>query len=258
MLSAKFDKRKNCISSVLLLLLLILGNIFFGVALVSAQSDFIAYRGGGFHDGQIDGYIDSSDWNDAGYYPSVALAPSGTGELWIKHSAGTLFIALKFTADSSNPWVGIQYQESVPMASGADGSIFGNDNLGSGYVDVTFGGEGVVSADSSQDGVGYMYVTASNVVSLELKKPLSSGDSGDIAWDVGNSYNLTLIWDSDGGGSSEGSADHQSGSIENISIFLNPDVIPEFSALIMTLSLIATTLLVIIYKRKSILQHSKN
>ena len=260
MLFVKFDKRKSCISLGLLLSLLIFGNIFFGVSLVSAQSDFIAFRGGGFHDGMIDGYIDlTSEWNDANYYPSVELTPQGTAEVWIKHAAGILFIALKFTADSDNPWVGIQYQESDHMSSGADGSMIGNDGLGANkYVDVTFGGEGIVSADSSQDGIGAIIVSDSNVVSIELKKPLSSGDSGDIDWVVGESYPIILIWDSDGGGSNGGSSNHQSGSDATMSIFLDPNLIPEFSELAIYISLIVFTSTLVVYKRKSILQHSKN
>ena len=257
MMLIKFSKRKISISLVLCVLL-VFGNIFFGVSLVSAQSDLIAYRGTGFHYGSIDAYIDlQTEWNDANYYPSVELAPQGTAEVWIKHSPQTLYIALKFTVDSADPWVGFQFEQSDHMASGADGAILGNSQLGS-YADVTFGGAGSVSKDSIQDGYGAIHVSSSNVVSVELYKPLRSDDSNDIDWVTGETYSLVLIWDSDGGGSDGGSADHKSASDTNMSITLDPNLIPEFSEIAVYVSLIAFTCALVFFKRKSILQNRKN
>jgi hypothetical protein len=203
-------------------------------------------------DGEIDGVI-GSEWDDAGNYPGTAIEPTGTAEIWTKHDGTYLYIAIEFTADSSNPWVGIQFEKTGHMSSGADGAIFGHDRIGANeYRDISFGGFGSISSDTQQDGVGAINVGTSNVVTIELKKPLSSGDSAgaDIDWNVDDSYTLIILWDSNGGGSSGGSSGHTGSSQVNRTIFINPNVIPEFSALTIVAALATIAILALTLRRK--------
>ena len=151
---------------------------------VYAQFDFNAFLGSSISDGEIDGVI-GSEWDDAGSYAKIAIEPTGTAEIWTKNDGTYLYIAIEFDADSSNPWVGIQFERTSHMSSGADGAIFGHDRIGANeYRDISFGGFGSISSDANQDGVGAINVGTSNLVAIELKKPLSSGDSAgaDIDW----------------------------------------------------------------------------
>ena len=75
------------------------------------------------------------------------------------------------------------------MQSGADGALFGHDeHAPNGYRDISFNGFTDVSEDASQDGTGAITTDSSNLVTVELKKPLSSGGSKgkDVAWTEGN------------------------------------------------------------------------
>lgn len=219
---------------------------------VYAQGDFEVFMGSSILDGEIDGVI-GSEWDDAGNYPGTAIEPTGTAEIWTKHDGTYLYIAIEFTADSSNPWVGIQFEKTGHMSSGADGAIFGHDRIGANeYRDISFGGFGSISSDTQQDGVGAINVGTSNVVTIELKKPLSSGDSAgaDIDWNVDDSYTLIILWDSNGGGSSGGSSGHTGSSQVNRTIFINPNVIPEFSALTIVAALATIAILALTLRRK--------
>jgi hypothetical protein len=100
--------------------------------------------------------------------------------------------------------------------------LFGDDNFAAnGYRDASMTGakskSGIV-VDATQHGVGAMGVGAGNVVTLELKKPLNSGDTAgkDIAWTAGNVYSMVIVWDTDGGGSSGGNADHAGGTTPTV------------------------------------------
>lgn len=85
---------------------------------------------------------------------------------------------MRFWADSSNPWVGIQYERTNHISPGADGTLFDHDHIGAnGYRDISFGGFGSISTDAIQDGVGAIHVSDSNLIAVESKKPLNSGDS---------------------------------------------------------------------------------
>ena len=68
--------------------------------------------------------------------------------------------------------------------------------------------------DSLQNGKGAIVVGSGNTVTIELKKPLNSGDTvgKDIAWVPGNVSSMVMVWDTDGGGSSGGMADHTGGT----------------------------------------------
>jgi hypothetical protein len=127
--------------------------------------------------------------------------------------------------------VAIQFDVSSHMSSGADGAIFGHDRIGANeYRDISFGGVGTISVDATHNGVGAISVGDSNQVTIELKKPLDSGDSfgADIDWTVGDTYTLIFRWDSNGGGSSGGDSSHLSGPARNRAVFINTDEIPEF------------------------------
>lgn len=71
-----------------------------------------------------------------------------------------------------------------------------------------------MKADVTQNGKGALTVGAGNVITIELKKPLSSGDAAgkDISWAIGGTYTMVIAWDSDGGGSSGGKVDHTGGT----------------------------------------------
>jgi len=231
--------------------------ILFGTILVSsivpiyAQFEFDSFLGSNISDGEIDGVI-GSEWDDAGNYPGTSIEPTGTAEIWTKNDGTYFYIAIEFTADSSNPWVGIQFEKTSHMSPGADGAIFGHDRIGANeYRDISFGGFGLISSDVIQDGVGAINVGTSNFVTIELKKPLSSGDSAgfDIDWNVDESYTLIILWDSNGGGSSGGSSGHTGSSQVNRTIFINPNVIPEFSVLTVFVALVAIAILILIFKR---------
>jgi hypothetical protein len=56
-----------------------------------------------------------------------------------------------------------------------------------------------------------MMTDTSNHIRVELKKKLHNSrdlDGQDVEWSIGNSYSITAIWDSNGLGSSGGSASH--------------------------------------------------
>lgn len=227
---------------------------------VYAQADFNAYLGSTISDGEIDGII-GSEWDDAGNFPGTAIEPQGTAEIWTKHDGTYLYIAMQFTADSANPWVAFQFGSASHMSSGADGALFGHDRLGANeYRDISFGGLGSISADQNQDGVGAIRVGASNLITIEVKKPLDSGDSAghDIEWSVGNTHTLIIMWDSNGGGSSGGSRSHQSGLGGDKTVLLNTDEIPEFPGLTIVAVLIAVTFLIIFFKRTGALVNHRD
>ena len=222
------------------------------IELVYAQFDFNAFLGNSISNEEIDGII-GSEWDAARNYLDIAIEPQATADIWTKHDETYLYIAMQFTADSANPWVAFQFALSNHMSSGADGAIFGHDRLGANeYRDISFGGLGSISADPIQDGVGAINVGALNLITVELKKPLNSGDSSgsDIDWTLGNSYTLIIRWDSNGGGSSGGGSSHLSGSANDKTIFINPNEIPEFSTLTLFLTITTITVLVVILKKR--------
>ncbi len=220
---------------------------------VSAESDFTAFLGNQISDSEIDGVI-GSEWDDAGYYTNVAIDPQGTADVWTKHAGAYLYIAVRFTADSDNPWVCFQLGRTACMVANTDGAIFGHDSYAAnGYRDIFFNGIAAVTVDDSQDGTGAMTVNASNVVTVELKKPLSSGDSDgkDIEWTVDSTYSLIIMWNSNDYGSSGGSVSHDDGSLTARTIFINSvDTIPEFSGLLFAVLLVATTTSTVVLNRK--------
>jgi hypothetical protein len=57
------------------------------------------------------------------------------------------------------------------------------------------------------------------------------------------------MWDSDGGGSSGGSVSHKTGTPTARTMFINPDVIPEFPGLIFLAVLAAMAIATLIFKR---------
>jgi hypothetical protein len=257
---AKYNRMNGLTSLVLILMVILLVTAYVEVKPVYAQFDFNAYLGKSILDEEIDGII-GSEWDDAGNHPDISINPQGTAEIWTKHDGTFLYIAMEFMADSSNPWVGIQYERTNHMSSGADGALFGHDRIGANeYRDISFGGFGSISTDSIQNGVGAISEGDSNLITVELKKPLNSGDSAgnDIEWTVGKTYTLIIRWDSNGGGSSGGTTSHLSGSVRDRTILINLDEIPEFSGLTLFVSLIAFAIILIILKRRPPLQISKN
>ena len=216
-----------------------------------AQFDFNAFLGSQIVDENIDGLI-GSEWNDASNYVDIAIEPYETAEVWTKNDETYLYLAMQFTADSINPWVAIQFDIPSHMSSGADGAIFGHDRLGANeYRDISFGGVGSITVDSTQNGIGVINVGNSNKVTIELKKPLASGDSAgaDIDWTIGSIYTLIFRWDSNGGGSSGGDSSHQSGPARNRTIFINTDEITEFSGLALFVASIITSIIVVLLKK---------
>ena len=260
MLSNKTSRKSRRILLSFFVMVTFLLTAYLTVEPVFAQADFNAYLGNAIPDGEIDGEI-GSEWDDAGNYPGTGIEPSGTAEVWTKNDGTYLYIAMQFTADSDNPWVAFQFDSTNHMSSGADGAIFGHDGLASNeYRDISFGGLGSISADASQDGVGAINVGGSNLITIELKKPLDSGDSAgdDIEWAVGNTHTLIIMWDSNGGGSSGGNTNHLNGSVTDRTILINVNEIPEFSILTLFFALVTFTIIILLLKRQSLLQIPKN
>jgi len=219
---------------------------------VSAQHDFDAFLGNAIDDNEIDGAI-GSEWADAGNYTNVAISPQGTAEIWTKHDGTYLYMAVRFTADSNNPWVAFLFGGTTCMAADTDGALFGHDNYAvNGYRDIFFNGFTKISEDSSQDGTGAMTIDSSNLVTVELKKPLNSGDSDgkDVAWTEDSTYALIIMWNSNFYGASGGSVTHSDGSLTDRTIFINSNVIPEFSGLMFAALLLATAISAILLKRR--------
>jgi hypothetical protein len=235
------------------LMLFVLAALCVAVEPVYAQFDFNAFRGNAISDGDIDGVI-GNEWDDTGNYANVAIGPQGTAKIWTKNDGSNLYLAVQFTADSDNPWVAFQFGFSSHMSSGADGALFGHDRLGANeYRDISFGGLGSISVDGSQDGVGAISVGNSNIVTVEMKKPLDSEDSvgKDIDWTVGDIYTWIIMWDSNGGGSSGGDNSHTNAAANNRTIFINANQIPEFSGLTFIVALVATSVVLLILKKSS-------
>ena len=94
-----------------------------------------------------------------------------------------------------------------------------------GYIDGYFISSNQINADDIQDGVGAMNIEPRNLLTIELKKQLKSGDvtGKDIAWTEGEMYSIPILWDSDGDGSSGGSSSHHERTILKIkTILINP------------------------------------
>ncbi len=222
------------------------------IAPVSAQHDFDAYVGNAIDDAAIDGAI-GSEWDDAGSYTDVAISPQGTAEIWTKNDGTYLYMAVRFTADSNNPWVAFLFGGTACMQSGADGALFGNDNYAAdGYRDISFKGFTSISVDASQDGTGAITVDSSNLVTVELKKPLNSGDSAgkDIAWTEDDTYAFIIMWNSKSYGASGGSVTHSNGSPIDQTIFINSNAVPEFSGLMLAALLAATAISAFLLKKR--------
>ena len=85
---------------------------------------------------------------------------------------------------------------------------------------------------------------------IEFKKEINSGDSSgnDIQWSENNTYSLVIMWDSNGRGSSGGSANHSSRPLIGRTVLINPDIIPEFSGLLPLILIIIISLPVILRK----------
>jgi hypothetical protein len=222
------------------------------VAPVSAQHDFDAYSGNAIDDATIDGAI-ASEWDDAGSYTDVAISPKGTAEIWTKNDGTYLYMAVRFTADSSNPWVAFLFGGTTCMQSGADGALFGHDSYGANeYRDISFNGYTTISVDASQDGKGAITVDSSNLVTVELKKPLNSGDSAgkDIAWTEDNTHAFIIMWNSNSYGASGGSVTHSDGPLIDQTIFINSNAVPEFSGLMLAALLVATAISAMLLKKR--------
>lgn len=175
-------------------------------------ADLIAQRGAAISDSAIDGII-GTEWNDARSYTSIPITPAGTAGIWVKNDGTNLYVALQFTADSNNPWVAFQFGVTGCMDANSDGVLLGHTSYAAdGYVDIKYDGTGPILVDSAQHGRGAITVGAGNLVTVEVKKPLTSGDTGggDIAWAAGSTYSLVIAWDTNGGGSSGGTTNHRS------------------------------------------------
>lgn len=248
------------ISQLLVLNMMILMIAWVPVRTVYAQFDFNAFLGNTIMDEEIDGII-GSEWDDAGNYQNISIEPQTTAEIWSKHDGVYLYLAMQFTADSSDPWVAFHFDYTAHMSPDADGALFGHNRLAANeYRDISFGGLGVILADESQDGVGAIRLDNQNLVTVELKKPLKSGDSAgkDISWDLDTTYPLIIRWDSNGGGSSGGSRNHWNSPLEYRTIFINTNEIPEFSGLNILVVLVAMAILVIILNKKTSLRISES
>lgn len=249
--------KKNSFLLITLTLTLLYVSLVY-ISPVQAQPDLNAYSGTAIADGQIDGSV-GSEWSDAGSFTGVLINPQGTADIFLKNDGENLYVAIEFTADSSNPWLAIMFADAGHMTGSTDGALFGNDAFSAnGYMDAYFGGAGVVIADAAQNGLGAINVDNDDHITVELKKPLNSGDSAgkDIDWSVGNTYSLTIMWDTNGAGSSGGSVNHYEGSLTDKTLVINANAIPEFPAaflLVVSAAGLASTL---IFRRKNVSVHN--
>ncbi len=181
---------------------------------VPSGVDLVALKAAAIADSQIDGAI-GTEWNDAKHYTSIPIDPQGTAEMWIKNDGTNLYIAVKFTADSNNPWVAMQMGSAGLHDQSVDLAVFGHDSLGANaYADANFGSPFTVRADASQNGKGAISVGSGNLVTVEFKKPLASGDTAgkDIAWNTGGTYTMVIVWNTKGNGASGGNISHNGGT----------------------------------------------
>ena len=179
---------------------------------VSAQSILNAFNGKTIPDSQIDGKI-GPEWDDAGSFTNTNISPDEIAHVCTKQDGTYLYIAITFLADSTNPWVAIQFGTSLCMSTTADGALFGDDNYAAnGYTDIHFTQGIGIAPDAIQDGIGAISVNASNYATIELKKPLNSLDTSgkDINWTPGKTYTIVIMWSSQGNGSSGGTTTHSS------------------------------------------------
>lgn len=185
-------------------------------------ADFVAPQGSTIPDGSIDGTL-GSEWSDASSTVAGIDPRSGTIMMTFraKHDGTYIYMGINFTmpTGANNPWVAINLADANCMSSNVDGALFGDDNFAAnGYTDMAdySGPTDDLSNGGVQDGVGAINVVSLTVY-IELKKPLNSGDTNgnDIAWVVGNTYTMMLVFDTDGGGSGPssggGSLGHRGG-----------------------------------------------
>jgi hypothetical protein len=242
-------------------ILLLITTVSFEISQVHAQTSCNAYKGSSIPDNEIDGVI-GPEWNDA-WSSQTAINPTGTADTWIKQDGTNLYIALRFTADSANPWVAIQFGQSFCMSPSADGALFGDDNYApNGYKDIYFLESGQIGADATQNGVGAINVNASNTVVVELMKPLNSGDADgkDINWSQACSYPMVISWQSNGGGASGGSVNHAVGTPTVNTVFVSSDVkpVPEFPSATIVLIIGAVTILVAVTMKRHSLKKQRD
>ena len=247
----------------LLFLLLTPGLLIVAISVVSAQSDLTAYSGKPIADSQIDGIL-GSEWNDTGKY-NATINPSGRADVWTKNDGTYFYLAIRFTADSNNPWVAVQLGASFCMSTNADGALFGHDEFSpNGYVDISFGEPAKVISDAIQNGVGAISVSSSNVTVVELKKPLNSGDTAgkDLAWSSGNTYAMVMIWNTNGLGSSGGSTTHFQGTATPRTMLISSSRMSGFPVLPVALSVGAAAVLLavsaVILKRRNARKQTQN
>jgi hypothetical protein len=186
------------------------------------------FLGNSINNSDIDGII-GDEWDDITSYTNEKISPQGSAQIWLKHDQTHLYIAVVFEADSNNPWIALQLGNPNCMTSNTDGAIFGHDDLSpNGYQDISFGGFGIIRSDISQDGIGAMDITM-NTVTIEIKKPLNTQDADgkDIQWSPANSYDIIIMWDSNGGGSSGGTTSHTSNNPKPKNIYLETQTTPS-------------------------------
>jgi len=233
--------------------ILLLTAMFSFIVKAQAQADCNAYRGKPIPDSEIDGVI-GPEWNDAGYVKTT-INPQGLADVWTKQDGTYLYIAIRFYADSRNPWVAIQFGQDFCMSPSADGALFGDDNYApNGYKDIYFLEGGQIGIDAIQNGVGAISVNASNAVVVELKKPLNIGDTAgkDINWTQACSYPMVIMWDSNGGGSSGGSVNHAGGTPTVKTLFVSPEAnpVPEFpTSTVLVIAAVAMVFVAVVTKR---------
>jgi hypothetical protein len=241
------------------LLILVISLVFLIIVpinLASAQqTDFVAVRGASIPDTQIDGNI-GAEWNDASSYTDVSIAPHGSVHIRIKQDGTYLYIALEFLVDSTDPWVALEFGNTACMSANADGALFNDDNYcPNSYSDISFTQTVGVASDKTQDGKGAISVNASKFVFIELKKPLSCGDTSgkDVSWSEGKTYSMLMTWDSNGGGSSGGATNHAMQAPVTQTILISSNSIPEFPYPLLTLGvLVAIVSLVLLTQRKKL------
>ena len=256
----KNDNEKKVLCCIIMIVsLIILVSTCVTIGPVSAQNDFDAVLGNPIAESDIDGII-GVEWNDASSYTNVDISPKRTADFWIKHDGTSLYLAIRCTADCNNPWLALQFGTTGCHNTMCDGAIFGSDSYNTdGYRDIFFSASGSwnPTSDSCQDGFGAMSISSSNVVIVEMKKPLDCGDSDgeDISWSCDNQYSIVVAYDSNGGGSSGGSESHVMYMPTVRTVRVNPDPIPEIPGIIFVIILIGLAVPVAISRKFKLLRN---
>ena len=192
----------------------------------------VPYSAASIVDADLDGNPGTGAWSDAGSW-TIPLengesSAYGSATLYAKHDDANVYFRVDGKIDvpwtsvaADHFWLGMQASPSSTSHHGGgtwDGVFFGESSIvpTETYPPVAVDTNGFSkppAKDTTQNDIGkmaYSGAAAPYSFTAEWKRPLSSGDSQDLAFvaDGTTAYNFFVSTDSDGGGSSGGAIDH--------------------------------------------------